>query len=390
MKNNEIKELAKQHLAQTYAKKDVVLAKGKGATAWDYDGKQFIDFTSGIGVNSLGYSDKGFVQTVKKQAATLQHTSNLFYHSQDAVLAKKLCDRSGMKRVFFCNSGAEANEGAIKWARKYGADKKGANCFKIVTLTNSFHGRTITTLAATGQDNFHKNFQPLTAGFVHAKSGDIKETLAKLDNEVCAIMFELVQGEGGVINLEKKYVDQIVKAAREKDILIILDEVQTGVGRTGTLFAYEQYGFIPDIVTLAKGLGGGLPIGAILLGTKVADILGAGDHGSTFGGNPVSCAAANYVLDTLTPEFLKGVKAKSEDIQTQLKDIAGIQLSGLGLMIGIWKDGLDANKVLSECAKQGLIVLTAKDRVRLLPPLNITAKELTEGLQILKQVLLTK
>lgn len=388
MKNNEIKDLAKQHLAQTYAKKEVVLAKGKSATAWDYDDKKYIDFTSGIGVNSLGYSDDGFVRAVKKQAGTLQHTSNLFYHSQDASLAKKLCDRSGMQRVFFCNSGAEANEGAIKWARKYGADKKGTNCFKIVTLINSFHGRTITTLAATGQDNFHKNFQPLTAGFIHAKSGDIKDTLLKLDDEVCAIMFELVQGEGGVINLEKEYVDQIVKIAREKDILVILDEVQTGMGRTGTLFAYEQYGFKPDIVTLAKGLGGGLPIGAILLGTKTADILGAGDHGSTFGGNPVSCAAANYVLDTLTSRFLESVNKKAEYIKTQLRDIADIQISGLGLMIGIWKKGLDAGQVLAECAKQGLIILTAKDKIRLLPPLNITLKELDDGLQILKRVLL--
>lgn len=390
MKGSEIKDMAKQYLAQTYARKDVVLEKGKGATVWDYDGKKYIDFTSGIGVNSLGYSDAGFAAAVAKQAGTLQHTCNLFYHAQDVALAKKLCDVSGMKRVFLCNSGAEANEGAIKWARKYGADKRGANCFKIVTLTNSFHGRTVTTLAATGQDSFHKNFQPLTTGFVHAQSGGIEDTLSKLDNDTCAIMFEIVQGEGGVNNLEKEYVKQVVKEAHEKNILVILDEVQTGMGRTGTMFAYEQYGFKPDIVTLAKGLGGGLPIGAVLLGAKVFETLGTGDHGSTFGGNPVSCAAANYVLDTLTSEFLKDAREKAKYIRAQLKDIDGVKLSGLGLMIGISKAGTDAGKVLIECAKHGLLILTAKDKIRLLPPLNITVEEIDEGLEILKQVLLAK
>jgi len=387
MNNTELKQQSAKYIAPTYAKKDAVLAKGRGATAWDNDGKKYIDFTSGVGVNSLGFSDDGYVKAVTRQLEALQHTCNLFYHAQDASLAQKLCEKSGMQKVFFCNSGAEANEGAIKWARKYGEDKKGKQCFRIVTLTDSFHGRTITTLAATGQDGFHTKFHPLTDGFVHAKSGDIDDLLSKLTDDTCAVLFEIVQGEGGVNVLDAEYVKAMVAACRAKDILVIIDEVQTGIGRTGMLFAYEQYGIKPDIITLAKGLGGGLPVGAILLGEAVQNVLGAGDHGSTFGGNPVSCAAANYVLDTITPKFLDEVNAKAKVISQRLKAIDGVELSGLGLMIGISKDGMDAGKVLSECSNKGLLVLTAKQKVRLLPPLNITMDELKIGLDILCGIL---
>ena len=375
------------YILHTYGRSQVVLAEGEGMTARDADGKSYLDFTSGIGVNSLGYCHPAWVKAVADQAATLQHTSNLYYTAPCGKLAKKLCKRTGMSKVFFGNSGAEANEGAIKFARKYSFDKYGAGRSTIITLVNSFHGRTITTLAATGQDSFHTVFDPFTPGFKYCPANDIEALQAAATDDVCAVLFECVQGEGGVNNLSPTFVNAIAKLAKEKDILMAVDEVQTGNGRTGTYFAYQQYGITPDIVTTAKGLGGGLPIGAVLFGEKLQDTMTPGSHGSTFGGNPVVAAGACSIVERIDDDFLREVQRKSEKIRTALAKVKGVKsISGMGLMLGIETDK-PAGEVAKACLANGLLILTAKTKLRLLPALNISDAELDEGLKILKGVL---
>ena len=312
MNSSEIKDLYKDHVMATYARFDVVVEKGDGATVWSPEGKEYIDFTSGIGVNSLGYGNLKWADAIYRQALKMQHMSNLFYTEPGAALAKELTARSGLSMVFYSNSGAEANEGAIKLARKYSFDKYGPGRHKIVTLLQSFHGRTITTLAATGQDSFHNYFFPFTEGFVHARANDFSDLKDKAAGDVCAVMLEIVQGEGGVLPLALEYVKKVEAFCREKDLVLIIDEVQTGVGRTGTLFAFQQYGLAPDVVTFAKGIAGGLPMGGILANEKCAGVLTAGTHAATFGGNPISAAAALEVLSQLTPELLESVTKKGD------------------------------------------------------------------------------
>lgn len=374
----------KQYIAGTYSRFPVNIQSGKGSIAIDDKGKQYIDFGSGIGVTSFGFCDDTWVQAVTKQLSAVQHTSNLYYTSPCVQLAKLLTQKTGLKKVFFSNSGAEANECAIKTARRYAAQKKGEDCYKILTLVNSFHGRTITTLAATGQEVFHKEFKPLTEGFVYAKANDIEDIKQKVsENNVAAIMFEVVQGEGGINVLEQSFVNEIVKIAKEKDILIIVDEVQTGNGRTGKFYGYMHYGFTPDIVTTAKGLGGGLPIGATLFGEKTAEVLTAGSHGSTFGGNPVCAAGAVSIVQRINDEFMANVAKKSELIKSKLLGAKGvISVSGLGLMLGVEVE-CDNKAVVNKCIEKGLLVLTAKNKIRLLPALNISDEQLQKGLEIL-------
>ncbi len=373
------------HIMPTYGRNDVVIVDGHGATCHSADGKTYIDFGSGIGTTSLGYCNDAWADAVCAQVRKVQHTSNLFYHQPQAELAEKLCNMSGYAKLFFGNSGAEANECAIKVARKYSFDKYGKGRYNIITLVNSFHGRTITTLSATGQDVFHNYFFPFTEGFRYVKANDIADLHDKLDDTVCAIMIEYVQGEGGVMALDQAFVNEIRKLCNEKDILMIADEVQTGVGRTGKLFAGEHYGCKADIVTLAKGLAGGLPIGVCLANEACADVLGKGAHGSTFGGNPVVCAGAVKVLETLeTPGMLENIQRKSQYLREKISALDTVQeVSGLGFMIGILPKDQTAAKVQETCLQNGLLVLTAKDRVRLLPPLTITEEELTKGAEIL-------
>lgn len=387
----QIKAQDQQYIMNTYGRFSVAIESGKGATCKDFDGKSYVDFGSGIGVNSLGYSNDAWVQAVSEQAGKLNHTSNLYYTKPCGELAKKLCDLTGFQKVFFANSGAEANEGAIKIARKYGIDHYGENHTKIITLVNSFHGRTVTTLAATGQDVFHKSFFPLTEGFDYALAGDMDDVKSKADENTAAILIELIQGEGGVLPMEKEFVKQLETFCAEKDILLIVDEVQTGVGRTGTFYCYEQYGIHPNLITSAKGLGGGLPIGAILADEKTCQVFGAGDHGSTFGGNPIACAGANCVVDLVgQPEFLQQVKQKGAYFADKLSKMPHVQkVRQMGLMIGFDLDAGTSAQVAAQCVEQGLLVLTAKQAVRLLPPLNITYEEIDQGLAILEQVLKT-
>lgn len=374
------------YVASTYARFPLNIVKGKGALAWDEQGKEYIDMGSGIAVNSFGYCDDEWVKAVTEQLNTVQHTSNLYYTSPCATLAKLLCERTGMKKVFFANSGAEANECAIKTARKYAADAKGADYYTIITLNNSFHGRTITTLAATGQDSFHQHFLPLTEGFVHCDPTTESLKTALQQNKVAAIMFEVIRGEGGVLPLDADFVSDMVALAAEHNVLLIADEVQTGNGRTGKLYGYMHYGFTPDIVTTAKGLGGGLPIGATLFSEKTQNVLTAGLHGSTFGGNPVACAGAVNVLQRIDDEFLEAVHQKSEYIIHELKDAKGIKaITGMGLMLGIQTEK-PAKEIVALCREQGVLVLTAKDKVRLLPPLNIPQDLLARAVAILKTV----
>jgi len=375
----------KEYVAGTYNRFPLELVSGKGSIWTAADGKEYIDMGSGIGVTSFGMADETWVQAVTAQLGTLQHTSNLYYTGPCARLAKLLCEKTGMKKVFFGNSGAEANECAIKVARKYSATKKGADCFTIITLVNSFHGRTVTTLAATGQDHYHHDFQPLTPGFVHVNANDIEALTAMVEtSKIAGIMLECVQGEGGVIPLTKEFVTAAAALAEKHDIPLIIDEVQTGNGRTGTLYAYMQFGIQPDIVSTAKGLGGGLPIGAALLGEKVQSVLGFGDHGSTYGGNPVCCAGALSVLERLDDAFLAEVKAKSEYVFKALENAPGVEsVSGMGLMIGI-KTVKPAKDVLAECMANGVLCLTAKDKVRLLPSLNIPMEQLEKAVEIIK------
>ena len=381
------KELDKQYVAHTYGRFDLEICRGEGSLVYDENGKRYIDLGTGIAVNTFGVSDKEWISAVTKQLEMVQHTSNLYYCAPSAKLAEELCLRTGMKKVFFSNSGAEANECAIKTARAYAADKKGKDTYKIITLINSFHGRTITTLAATGQDSFHQDFTPLTEGFLYAKANDIEsvKTLCE-ENKVAAIMFEVVQGEGGVLKLDEDFVQGVYGICKEKDILLIVDEVQTGNGRTGELYGYMHYGITPDIVTTAKGLGGGLPIGACLMGEKVEFTLGAGKHGSTFGGNPIACAGAINILSRLDDELLASVREKSEYIFNTLNGKKGVvSVSGLGLMVGI-KLEKDTSSVIAKLQERGVLAIKAKDKLRLLPALNIPMELLQEAIDIIIDV----
>ena len=377
----------KQYVANTYNRFPVELVSGKGSKVYDKDGKEYIDMGSGIGVTAFGIADTEWANAVSEQAAKLQHMSNLYYTQPCALLAKALCEKTGLKKVFFSNSGAEANECAIKVARKWAAENKGEDCYTIVTLQNSFHGRTLTTLAATGQDHFHKLFKPLTAGFIHTPANDIEALKNTVnDNNVAAVMFECVQGEGGVIALEPEFVKAIAELSKEKNFLIIVDEVQTGNGRTGKFYGYMNYGITPDVVTTAKGLGGGLPIGAAILGDRVENVLGFGDHGSTYGGNPVCAAGALNVINRIDDTLLAEVSKKSEYIFETLKNADGIEsVSGMGLMIGI-KTTKPAAEVVKAAMEKGVLCLTAKDKVRLLPALNIPFDELKWAIDIIKEV----
>lgn len=382
----DIKQKDKQYVANTYARYDVNIVSGKGATCYDEQGNEFIDLGSGIGVNSLGYADEQWSAAVAKQAQTLQHTSNLYYTKPCVELAQKLCDKTGYKKVFFGNSGAEANEGAIKVARKYSFDtypqEKKRN--KILTLVNSFHGRTITTLSATGQDVFHNYFFPFNDGFDFVVANDIASLHEKIDDTVCAIMIEFVQGEGGVIPLTHEFVQEINKVCKQKDLLLIADEVQTGVGRTGKFLASEHYNVFPNITTLAKGLGGGLPIGAFMLDYKVQNVLSYSDHGTTYGGNPIACAGANVVIDRLDSNMLEQIEKKSQFIIDKLNGCDEVdKVTGLGLMLGITLKSKTAKDVVANAVKNHLLLLTAKEKVRLLPPLTISCDEIQKGIDIL-------
>lgn len=377
------------HIMSTYGRSEVVLDHGSGAVCVDENGKKYIDFGSGIGTSSLGYCNEEWAQAVCTQIKTLQHTSNLFYHQPQAALAEKLCEITGYEKVFFGNSGAEANECAIKLVRKYSFDKYGKNRNTIITLVNSFHGRTIATLSATGQDVFHNYFFPFVEGFRYVKANDVSDLMDKLDDTVCAVMVEYVQGEGGVMALEKDFVREIRRICDERDILMVADEVQTGVGRTGKFLAGEHFDCMADVTTLAKGLGGGLPIGVCLANAKCADVLGKGSHGSTFGGNPVACAGGTAVLKTLMqPGMMDSIMEKSQYMCRKLEKLKEVeQVSGLGMMIGISLKSKKAPDVLKTCLDQGLLILTAKEKIRLLPPLTINMEEIEAGLNILCSVL---
>ena len=382
-----IKQLDDKYVAGTYHRYDVVMEKGCGAKCYDNSGKEYIDFGSGIGVNAFGICDPDWQEAVINQTKKIQHTSNYYYTEPCALLAELLCQKSGMKKVFFSNSGAEANECAIKTARKYGTDKNLAKN-KIITLKESFHGRTVTTLSATGQEVFHKSFTPFTEGFLYVEPNNIEELFAAADENLAAVMFEVVQGEGGVNNLSEEFLQAIKSVCEKYDALMIADEVQTGNGRCGELYAYMHYGLKPDIVSTAKGLGGGLPIGATLFSEKTENVLTLGMHGSTFGGNPIACAGAYSIISRLTDDFLAEVKEKGEFFRNELKKIKGVKnISGIGLMIGFECDG-EASALAAECFEKGLLVLTAKhNKMRLLPPLNIEMQDITKGIEILKGVI---
>ena len=383
----DIKQLDSTYIAPTYARFPVVLTSGKGAMLKDEDGKEYIDMGSGIAVNTFGICDSVWQNAVIQQINTLQHTSNLFYTQPCAELAQILCQKTGLKEVFFSNSGAEANECAIKAARKYGKENLGDEYYNIVTLKNSFHGRTLATIAATGQDAFHKDFLPLTEGFVYAEANnidDVKKVIA--ENKCAAVMIETIQGEGGVMPLDFEFVKALRKLTDEHNMLLIVDEVQTGNGRTGKLFGYMHSGIMPDIVTTAKGLGGGLPIGATMFGEKVKGILSAGTHGSTFGGNPICCAGAASIMKRLDDNLMNEVTKKGEFIKNELSCADGVEsVSGLGLMIGI-KATKNADDVVSLCREKGVLVLKAKDKIRLLPPLSITYEQLEKAVNTIKEV----
>ena len=382
-----IREIDNEYIANTYARFPLCLVRGKGSLVYDEDGKEYIDLGTGIAVNTFGYSDDEWIGAVTEQLGALQHTSNLYYSKPCAMLAKTLCERTGMSKVFFSNSGAEANECAIKVARKYGEINKGAEYTTIITLKDSFHGRTLTTLAATGQDVFHKDFLPLTEGFVHARANDIDDVKKLVaENKCCAIMFEVVQGEGGVLPLKAEFLSELETIAKENDLLMVADEVQCGNGRSGELYAYMNFGIKPDVVSTAKGLAGGLPLGATMLGEKVKDILGAGMHGSTFGGNPICSAAALNVLSRIDDKLLNEVKAKSKYIFDQLCGAKGaVSVSGLGLMIGVETER-PASEVIEECRERGVLVIKAKQKVRLLPALNIEKEQLEKAINVIKEV----
>lgn len=384
-----IKENDQQFIAPTYARFNAVLTSGKGCIVCEENGKKYVDMTAGIGVNSLGHAHPQWVEAICKQASTLAHVSNLYYTQPDVQVAKTLCEMSGFNKMFFANSGAEANEGAIKVARKYSFDKYGADRHEIITLYNSFHGRTITTLSATGQDHFHQYFDPFTPGFVYVNANDSEDLQSKISNKTCAIMVEMIQGEGGVLPLQQDFVNEIANICKEQDILCIVDEVQTGIGRCGSLFAYEQFDIVPDIVTVAKGLGNGLPIGGVLLNEKVESTLSYGDHGTTFGGNPVACAGANVVLSYMNEEFFQEIKVKGAYIKERLLAMKHIQrVDGMGLMLGAVVEDISASDIVKACLAKGLLLLTAKDKLRFLPPLIIHKDEIEEAMNILEDVLI--
>lgn len=380
-----VQEKDKQFVAGTYARFPLTIVKGKGSLAWDENGKEYIDLSTGIAVDTFGIADDEWIGAVTEQLNTLQHMSNLYYTSPCTQLAEMLCEKTGMKKVFFSNSGAEANECAIKAARKYAAEKHGKEYYNIITLKNSFHGRTLTTLAATGQEVFHKDFTPLTEGFLHAEANNIDDVKHLLsENKCAAVMIEIVQGEGGVNPLDGEYVTALAALCAETDTLLICDEVQTGNGRSGKLYAYMNYGITPDIVSTAKGLAGGLPLGATLLGEKVENTFACGDHGSTFGGNPVCCAGAVSILGRLTQEVLDGVCERSEYIKSELCGASGVVgVSGLGLMLGV-KTVKPASEIINYCMENGVLVIKAKDKVRLLPALNIPFEQLKQAVSVIK------
>lgn len=382
------KEKDLKYIMHTYGRYDVALAKGKGAVAYDEDGKRYIDVASGIGVNSLGFCDDGWVKAVTEQASTIQHMSNYFYCEQASNLAERLCTLTGLSKVCFGNSGAEANECAIKIARKYSFDKYGEGRNEIITLKNSFHGRTVTTLAATGQDVFHNYFFPFTEGFKYVEAGDMDALKNAVSDKTCAVMFEVIQGEGGVNILNKAYVQELVSYCQSRDILVIIDEVQTGVGRTGKLFAHQNYEVLPDLMTVAKGIGGGLPIGLCMCGEKLKDVMSPSTHGTTFGANPVVCAGANYVLDRVTTDgFLDEVEQKGAYLEEKLLSLDNVKsVRRMGLMVGIEIEG-NAHDIAVKCVENGLIIITAKNLLRMLPPLVITNEEIDEAVQILNKTL---
>lgn len=382
---SELKNIDKTYIASTYARFPVEILSGKGSLVYDENGKEYIDMGTGIGVTAFGICDDEWVRAVTAQLGKVQHASNLYYTEPCALLAKALCEKSGMKKVFFSNSGAEANECAIKCARKWAAQNKGSEYSTIITLINSFHGRTVTTLAATGQDHYHEEFQPLTAGFVYAEANNL-DSVKKLvkENKVAAVMFECVQGEGGVIPLTQEFVKGLSELAEKENFLLVVDEVQTGNGRTGKMYAYQNFGITPDIVSTAKGLGGGLPLGATLFGEKCENTYAFGDHGSTFGGNPVCCAGALNVVSRIDEKLLDEVKLKSEYIFKAFDGADGVEsVSGLGLMVGI-KTKRPAGEILSACRENGVLCLTAKDKLRLLPALNIPMETLEKAVNIIK------
>ena len=386
IKMNNIKELDKKYVANTYARFPVLLEHGSGSLVYDDAGKEYIDLGAGIAVTSFGIADSEWAAAVTEQLTKLQHCSNLYFTGPCALLAEKLCEATGMKKVFFGNSGAEANECAIKAARKYSFDKYGPDRYKIVTLVDSFHGRTIATLSATGQPELQNGFQPMVPGFIYTPANDCEALKALVESEsgICAFMFELIQGESGVNVLTQEFVDCMVSLAKEHDILLVDDEVQSGNGRTGTLYAWMQYGFTPDIMSTAKGLGGGLPIGACLMGEKVQDTMGAGTHGSTFGGNPAVCAGALNILSRIDDELLADVKAKGEYIVKELTLAPGVKgVSGKGLMLGIETEK-SAGEVLNECMANGVLVLTAHGKVRLVPALNIPMELVEKAVAVIK------
>ena len=388
---NSLKNDENTYLMQAYARYNVAFVKGEGATLWDIEGKKYIDLSSGIGVCSLGYGNKKITEAITNQSKNLMHISNLFYTEPVVTCAKKLVENSHFKKAFFANSGAEANECAIKIARKYSTDNYGTHRTKIITLNNSFHGRTITTLSATGQDKFHKYFYPFTNGFAYVNANAIEQLSVWADETTCAIMIELIQGEGGVLPLDKEYVQSVYNLCKERDILLIVDEVQTGIGRTGKLFCFENYDIKPNIVSLAKGLGGGLPIGAVLADEKCKNVITAGTHGTTFGGNPLATVCANVVLDeVINDEFLNEVCKKGEYIRNKIKEFGTREIKeirGIGLMIGLCVGEGKQAEYAKKLIENGVIVLTAgKDTIRLLPPLTITYEEIDTALEIMKGV----
>ncbi|MGI5898673.1 MAG: aspartate aminotransferase family protein [Christensenellales bacterium] len=386
-----IKKRDDQYVLHTYNRFPVAVSHGKNATLWDFDGNEYIDFTSGIGVNSLGFADESWQKAITDQLGKVQHMSNLYYTKPCIDAAQILCEKTGMSKVFFCNSGAEANEGAIKAARKYSFMKYGGGRSNVISLNNSFHGRTVTTLSATGQDVFHNYFFPFTEGFIFADANDIDDVKAKMDGSVCAVMVELIQGEGGVLPLADDFVKALADECSKRDILLIIDEVQTGAGRTGSLFCFMQAGISPDIVTSAKGIGGGLPLGAVLFNEKAKGALTAGDHATTFGGNPIACAGAVQVLSRMDDEFLAEVKEKGAYISRKIKGMRNVKtVSGMGLMIGVELDedfAATAADVVNRGIGYGVLLLTAKAKVRLLPPLTITYDEIDKGLAALSKAL---
>lgn len=378
----------KKYVASTYGRFDLELVSGSGSLVYDENGKEYIDLSTGIAVNTFGLCDKVWQDAVSEQIGKLQHTSNLYYSSPCADLAELLCQRTGARKVFFGNSGAEANECAIKVARKWAQDTYGKGDYSIITLKNSFHGRTVTTLKATGQDIFHTDFGPFPEGFLYASANDTASVRSLLDENKCAaILIELVQGEGGVLALDKKFVSEIASLAKERGVLLMIDEVQTGNGRTGSLYAYMQYGISPDVVTTAKGLGGGLPIGATLLFDKVENTLSPGSHGSTFGGNPIACAGAISIIKRIDEECLAGVRERSDYIFSSLSGAKGVKsVSGLGLMIGVETER-DVGEVIARCMELGVLPIKAKNKLRLLPALNIPMEILQKSIEIIKSVL---